>query len=282
MMYGKVHRLGSKEHAGFDEDAEIIVQEKMDGSQFSFWVEDGQLVCCSRTSRLDINEPGAMFAKAVATARLAHRNGLLEGGEVFYGEAFQRRRHNVLEYGVEPLGGLVLFEVSRSTKTIEEHAKEMGCTPVKELYRGPLLPKDELRAMATGISPTLGGRREGVVVKQLAPTYSRCKIVSPEFAEVKVVKSTKSDNPVADIGRAFAQPARYQKALQRLTEQGRITGTERDIGALIGEVRRDMFEEEKDAIAGALFALFSKDVGRAAVANVADWYKGVLDAGGQP
>lgn len=174
-----------------------------------------------------------------------------------------------------------MFEQSPHMGNMTTLAKEIGCEVVAEIYRGPLLPKDELRKLASGDSPTLGGRREGVVVKQFAPTYTRAKIVSAEFSEVKVRKSEpRGENPVAELGRLFAQPARYAKAVQRLREQGKITDSERDIGLIIAEVRRDMFEEESDAIAGQLLSIFQKEIARTAVAPVAEWYKARLDGGG--
>lgn len=278
MLYGKVHRLGSKEHGGFDESQPVVVQEKVDGSQFAFHLTaDGGVACYSRTREIEGHDP--MFAMACATAKASAQH--LTIGHLYVGEALSGRRQNVLMYDRAPRGGLVLFEVQdEAAKSVvfdcRDLADRIGCDAVAIIYEGAMPSKDELRAMATGHSATLGGQREGIVVKQANP-YSRCKIVADNFAEVKIIKAEKAESPVAGIGQAFAQPARFEKALQHLKEQGKIKGDNSDIRLLIDEVRRDMFDEEKAAISDALFSVFAKDVARAAVAPVAKWYMNRLD-----
>ncbi|KKK80799.1 hypothetical protein LCGC14_2819850, partial [marine sediment metagenome] len=67
--YGKVYNIG---HAAVVElfDDEVTVEEKIDGSQFSFGVDAvGELACRSKGAVIDVDAPPKLFAGAVETAR---------------------------------------------------------------------------------------------------------------------------------------------------------------------------------------------------------------------
>ena len=66
----------------------VVVQEKVDGSQFSFGVREGQLLM--RSKRQDIYPPAVpkMFEPTVATAVNLFDKGLLTEGWYYRGEAF--------------------------------------------------------------------------------------------------------------------------------------------------------------------------------------------------
>ena len=66
------------------------------------------------------------------------------------------------------------------------------------------------------------------------------------------------------------------KARQHLREQGEITDTPKDIGALMREANADLLKEEAEAMREQLFAWAWKGISRAALAGLPDWYKGVL------
>lgn len=66
--YPTVYALGHKAIEGIF-DSPVIVEEKIDGSQFSFGLIDGELRCRSKGKELILDAPEKMFSKAVATVR---------------------------------------------------------------------------------------------------------------------------------------------------------------------------------------------------------------------
>ena len=66
--YGKVQALRKGRFLDGLLDGGVSVQEKIDGSQFSFGVTDGELLCRSRGRQIVIEEVDSLFAKAVDTA----------------------------------------------------------------------------------------------------------------------------------------------------------------------------------------------------------------------
>lgn len=129
----------------------------------------------------------------------------------------------------------------------------------------------------------LGGAKvEGIVVK----AYGRFtrdgktmmgKYVSEVFKE-KHVEDWKLRNPgsgdrVTQIINMLRTEARWQKAVQHLREQGVLLGEPKDIGPLIGELKRDLFEEELDWLKQRLFKEFIDDVVRGVLRGFPEWYK---------
>lgn len=290
LEYGKVTRAGqNRDHSPVLEKpgaALVLIQEKLDGSQFSFGVvEDGTFHCRSKNQALDPAVPPAMFAKAVYTALCAAKSGFLVPGVTYYAEAFQSKRHNVLMYEREPVGGMVLFEAVNKEEPrlrypphwMDNASKLIGCEVAQVVYEGTLPDNETLLELMKKPSQ-LGGIMEGVVIKVVAHPH-RWKVVADLFKEVRHAhgagKGPKvQDDPVRTVARAFCTPARYEKARQSLAERGLLKGTPEDIGKLISTVRKDLFEEESDNIARALFAAQQKQIGNAAVAGLADWYMG--------
>ncbi|KKK67636.1 hypothetical protein LCGC14_2952100 [marine sediment metagenome] len=83
MYYREVHRM--KGH-------QVVVQEKVDGSQISFGRKDGKLFVRSKNQMIDIDNPDGMFAPAVAVLKTKE----LPDDYVFRGEYLKTPHHNVL------------------------------------------------------------------------------------------------------------------------------------------------------------------------------------------
>lgn len=73
----KIYTLGTRFNAAIF-DGPVVIQEKVDGSQFSFKYEDGVLQCRSK-GQLITGDPG-MFKQAVETATRLATEGLLIDG----------------------------------------------------------------------------------------------------------------------------------------------------------------------------------------------------------
>src|SRR5277367_1581630 len=107
--YGSPVNLGHKSVLGVL-DGDVVIQEKVDGSQFSFGLRDGVVCCRSKGVQIHTEDPG-MFKAAVETA--LGRKDVLREGWTYRGEFLGKPKHNILPYQRVPRHGVVLFDVDR-------------------------------------------------------------------------------------------------------------------------------------------------------------------------
>lgn len=283
--YGKVYNLGKPEVEGIL-DGPVVVQEKLDGSQFSFgMLPDGALACRSKSAHIDIDDPPAMFRPAVETVLDAWRRGVLYDSVVYRGEAFRGPKHNHLTYARAPRGGLVLFDVAPGL-SIDGQADRIGCEAVAHVAGPAVVSRTTLESFMDRESQLGGPKVEGLVVKSLAKTDPHtgqrlmAKLVSEAFRESKARPKPTTDpkDILATLGGTYATEARWRKAEQHLAEAGRLTGTMRDMPLLIDEVTRDVLDEESESIRDALLAwALEQRLGRRFVAGLAEWYRSRIE-----
>lgn len=290
--YPKVWNFGHSEIARIL-DGPVLVEEKVDGSQFSFrWTPERGFECRSKGVEIDIDAPPALFGPAVDTARsLMLGPGLLDGF-IYRGEAFQRPKHNALAYDRMPAGGLILFDVELGEgefmlpgEKITE-AERLGLELVPQLHTGTLTHEDFATLLDT--ESVLGGQKiEGIVVKPLRTMYGRDgkallgKHVSEGFKEVhrkdwKETNGTAKGDIVVRVTAGLVSESRWRKAVQHLRDADLLTDSPKDIGPLLAEVARDTFEEEGDAIRDALFREYERMLRKALVSGLPEWYKSQL------
>jgi hypothetical protein len=284
--YPKVYQLGHREIAGILDDA-VVVEEKVDGSQFSFGVYGGQLACRSHRKMLDLDAPESMFNGAVATVkRLAP---MLRDGWTYRGEVLSKPKHNTLAYERVPAGNVILFDVmtdrpewylERTDK--EREAERLGLEIVPVLYRGKVESPAQLLAMLDRVSCLGGQRIEGVVVKNNnkfsadgKPMFG--KYVSESFREVHRI-DYKGRHPnradvVDSIIAAHSTVARWEKAVQRLAEEGKLKEDPSDIGQLMREVSRDVNAECESTIKQILWDHFRGQILAGVSNGLPEWYK---------
>lgn len=284
--YPKVYQLGHREIAGILDD-EVVVEEKVDGSQFSFGVFDGQLACRSHRKMLDTDAPESMFAGAVETVkRLAP---MLRDGWTYRGEVLSKPKHNTLAYDRTPAGNIILFDVmtdrpewylDRDEKNAE--AERLGLEIVPELFRGRVESPAQLLAMLDRVSCLGGQRIEGVVVKNNKrfsadgkPMFG--KYVSESFKEVHRIDYKGRHPNRADIVdriiEAHCTPARWEKAVQHLAEEGTLKGEPQDIGQLMREAARDVSAECASDIKEVLWEHFRSQILKGVTNGLPEWYK---------
>ena len=108
------------------------------------------------------------------------------------------------------------------------------------------------------------------------------KYVTEEFKEVHN-KNWKAENTgKGKLEVAISQyrsEARWNKAVQHLRDDGRLTESPRDIGELIKEVRKDISLEEKENIKDQLWSIFKNDFLGMATSGLPEWYKEKLVKG---
>lgn len=291
--YPKVYQMGHRTISDILLDP-VIVEEKVDGSQFSFGVFGGELRCRSRGAELDLDHPQSLFLGACETAR--RLAPVLRDGWTYRGETLQSKKHNSLVYSRIPSGHVILFDVmtdkpewylERTEK--EAEAERIGLEVVPMLFSGVVeKPSDLLEFL--NLESVLGGQKiEGVVVKNhkrfaLDGKPLIGKYVSEAFKEVHR-GDWKERNPnradvVEGLVEKYRTPARWQKAVQHLAESGTLDGSPKDIGPLLKEVSQDVEAECAEAIKEALWAHFRKQILRGVTMGLPEWYKRKLLDGG--
>jgi len=102
------------------------------------------------------------------------------------------------------------------------------------------------------------------------------KYVTEEFKEVHH-KNWKAENTgKGQLEVAISQyksEARWNKAVQHLRDAGTLTGTPKDIGALVKEIQQDVATEEKENIKELLWKIYGDKFTHKAADGAAQWYK---------
>lgn len=290
--YPKVYALGHRAIADLL-SGEVVIQEKIDGSQFSFGVLKGELYCRSKGAVIDLSDPQKLFAPSVATVIAAFEAGLLVEGLIYRGEAMVGPRHNTLEYKRCPTGHIVLFDVDigledRYTPFVAHGLKlGMEVTPCLWVGSGDKVTMEMLQEFVAGES-FLGGAIEGVVIKNYAAFNHQDgkmligKYVTEAFKE-QHSSSWGKRNPnnaefEAELGKRYCTEARWEKAVQHRRDNGELQEAPQDIGPLMKALAIDLREECGDELAQALLDKAFPKIQRAAARGFPQWYKNKLAA----
>jgi len=289
--YPSIFALGHRALAELFLDP-VLVEEKIDGSQFSWGIfldDMGELTLKARSKGAELNlvAPEKMFHKAIEII-----NSLpLHPGWTYRAEYLQKARHNALAYDRVPEKNLIIFDINTDhelylpydDKVME--AKRLGLETVPRIYEGMVSDVQMFRGLLDQPSILGGQKVEGVVVKN----YSRFgldkhvligKFVSEGFKEVhaaawKEANPSKSDI-IEELIFSLRTPARWNKAVQHLRELSQIEDSPRDIGALIKEVHADIEKECVDLIATKLLEWALPKIKRGVVRGLPEHYKGEL------
>jgi hypothetical protein len=267
----------------------VNVEEKIDGSQFSFGVfgAERDLKVRSKGVVMNVDAPEAMFGKAVATAKALSPELCPEW--TYRCEFLSKPKHNTLAYERTPVNHLILFDVNTGHEeylSYEEKAAEarrLGVEVVPRLYQGT--PSLEEFAGFLKTPSILGGQTvEGVVVKPTAYNLYASdkkvlmgKYVSEVFKEAHALAwketSPKQGDILERLIAAYAVQGRWMKAVQHLTERGEITDSPKDIGALFKEVAVDIEKECMDEIKTKLWEWAWPHIRRGSTHGMPEWYK---------
>ena len=288
--YPKIYNLG---HPAIDSlfDDPVVVQEKIDGSQFSFGKVNGEVVCRSRGKQLAVDAPEKIFQPSVLT--VMRSCGKLPEGYTFRGEAIARPKHNTITYDRVPLGNVVLFDVECAPNRflphseIEDWAVLLGMEAVRQFHEGRVNNLDEFKALLTNESQLGGSKIEGIVFKS-STLFGRDgkalmgKYVSEAFKEAHHESWGRANPQKGDILQQVIEglrtEARWRKAVERSRDAGTLTHEPRDIGPLIQAIQDDVCEEEAETIMRAFWMWAKPHVRRGSTAGFAEWYKELLAA----
>jgi hypothetical protein len=288
--YPKVWTLG---HAAVKDllDGPVAIQEKIDGSQFTFGMVGGELHCRSKGARIHLPTTDKLFKGACETAQaLFDAEYLIEGWQ-YRCEAMMGPRHNTLEYARPPKGNLILFDVDTGLedRVPPDHLREIGdilsIEVVPTLYEGNVHDLPALRSLLECESCLGGAKVEGIVIKNYARwgedgKMLMGKLVSEAFKE-KHQKAWQRSNPgrgdvLERLKDTYRSERRWEKAVQHLREAGELENSPRDIGPLLNEVKADIVYECRAEIADALFKAFWPKIKRGVTAGLPEWYKARL------
>jgi hypothetical protein len=289
--YSSIYSLGHKAIADLLKGP-VYVEEKVDGSQFSFGVdEEGTLRVRSKGCEMVVDAPEKMFSLAVETVK--RLQPLLHPGWTYRGEYLRSPKHNALIYSRIPRDHIILFDIETSECEFlsypekYEEALRLGLEIVPLLYQGIIENVEHFRTFLD-IESTLGGQKiEGVVVKPVRyglfgkdKKVLMGKFVGEAFKETHS-KMWKAENPTAGdivgmLGSSYSTQARWQKAMQHLAEQGLITDAPQDIGLLMKEVPVDVKRECEEEIKDKLFAFAWPHIARMTTRGLPEWYKELL------
>lgn len=298
--YSSIYNMGHRAVAELLKGP-VYVEEKVDGSQFSFGLVEGtdvlsgasiyELRVRSKGCQLILDAPEKMFTLAVETVKtLAPK---LTPGWTYRGEYLRNPKHNALIYTRIPLSHIIIFDIETAECEFLSYAEKaaeaarLGLEVVPLLKEGIVASLDEFRSFLDTDSILGGQKIEGVVVKPVGyglfgvdKKVLMGKFVSEAFKEVHS-KAWREGNPtsgdiLATLALEYTTQARWQKALQHLKESGTITDAPQDIGALMKEVPEDVKRECETEIKEKLFAFAWPHIARRVTHGLPQWYKELL------
>jgi len=292
--YSSIFNLGHRAIANLF-SRPIIIEEKIDGSQFSFGVdESGTLHCRSKGSEINLSAPEKMFAAGVEYVQsIAAR---LTPGDTYRGEYLKSPHHNALTYSRIPRNHIIIFDIeapgqnfySPAGKAAEAARIGLECVPCFA-NSAVISDPNELRAYLDRESILGGCKIEGVVIKpagydmfNIDKKVLLAKFVSEEFKEIhnktwdREHKTPGSNDVLTLLKAKYSTVPRWQKAVQHLTESGIITGNLTDIQHLIKEIPADVERECKAQIMEDLYAWAWPQLRRGLTAGFPEWYKDQL------
>lgn len=283
--YPKSYSLGHKMISELFSD-EVVVEEKIDGSQFSFGVFGSDIRVRSKGVEIDINNCEGMFALAVETVKeLAPK---LTNGFTYRAEYLRTPKHNTLAYERVPKKHLIIFDILSGPEcylTYEQKVNEatrLGLETVPLIFSGRINSSDQVLDYMEKVSVLGNAKIEGMVFKNYNKFGPDKKIligkyVSETFKEVHKV-NWKKENPKQNdiiilLGEAYKTEARWAKAKQRLSEISKEEISLRDIPRLLKEVQQDVCLECESEIKDKLFAWAWPQISRQIIKGLPEWFK---------
>lgn len=285
--YPKLYNVGHRAVQDIFNE-EVLIQEKVDGSQISFGMQNGELKIRSKGAIIYPDVPEKMFSNGVKYINQEYESGNLKEGWVYRGEYLRAPKHNVLRYDRVPNQHIVIFDIETQPtyfldpEEVQAEATYLGFEPIA-FQVGKLSSAEEVKELLNQESFLGGADVEGLVFKN----YGRftvdgktmmAKYVSEKFREVhrtKVYKVTNKDI-IEQLTQAYATEARWQKAIHHLRDMGELDFEPKDIGKLIKEINMDVLAECEDEIKEAFFKWGWKRLSKGLTRGFAEWYKNYL------
>ena len=286
-MYCKIKRPDNAKYQ-IEKGEQVVIQEKIDGSNTAIYNDNGTIRYFSRTQELNGEDGLGGFKKWIQQKE----NKILENlpvGYVLYGEWLEQGKINynsLAKQGkIEPYYAFDLVKkIERPTEDedftrvfatiseMKEVADKIGLKTVPELKAMNFTSYEELKEeYVDNQKSALEGTdciREGIVIKTL-DGEKRIKIVADKFQEVKSVKNSTTKSPYAFVDR-YITPMRIAKFLTTIDIEN---PTQEDFGVIfkrLDVIADDIKKEEKEQLLKDLSRIIRKQ----AVENIKEYVKG--------
>ena len=258
-------KIPSSVKDGFSWDSQWFIQEKVDGSQITFQLDDTTGKVRAWCKGKEKTSGAQSFGPTVdALQSLAP---LLDSSYTYHGEHLPSRRVNILTYDRVPRLNVVLYDVVVDGNkwlgplNIATEAARLGLEMVSLLrwnLKGasdPLIAvKHNLQCMEERtLSSFLGGEPEGVVLKCYDPvgTQYRRKFVRDRFKEKRVGPAvTIRQGPILppsqvldEIGEQYDTEARLLKGIYRVRDRLNLKGCPPMTVPLYNIVRKELDDD---------------------------------------
>lgn len=289
-MYCKIKRPDNANY-GYEKGQEIIIQEKIDGSNTAIYNDNGTIRLYSRSNELAGQKGLGGFVKWIR-AKEDKIKQFLPIGWILYGEWLEQGKINynsLAKQGkIEPYyvfdiaSGIRLKEKYneededkyvrdwKSIDTMIDIATKIGLKTVPELARCNFTDYKELEAKyVKDQKSALEGTdciREGIVIKT-PDGKGRLKIVADNFKEVKSVKNSTTASPYAFVDR-YITPARINKFLTVINVEPKFENMTTILKQL-DVIAEDILEEEKEQILSDVKRIIRKET----PANIREYIK---------
>ena len=284
-MYCKIKRPDNSKYQ-IEKGEQIVIQEKLDGSNTAIYNDNGTIRYFSRSQEL-LGEDGlGGFKKWISKKEKEILENLPEG-YVLYGEWLGQGKINynsLAKQGkIEPYYAFDLVkeiintptedeDFTRVFATIEEMkeiARRIGLKTVPELDVINFTNYEELKKKYVDEQKSALENtdciREGIVIKTL-DGEKRIKIVGDTFQEVKTIKNTETKSPFAFLDR-YITPARICKFLMTIGIENPKPEDYREIFKKLDIIAEDILEEEKEQILKDISRIIKKQ----AIPNIKEY-----------
>lgn len=286
--YPSVFQIGHKQIIDIF-NGPVLVEEKIDGSSFSWGLIDGELQCRSKGKQLILDAPEKMFTQAVEVVKELQPN--LMPNWVYRAEYLASPKHNTIKYNRIPNKHLILYDVNTGLEeylpydSLVAEGERLGLEVVPRFFEGVISDFTQFKELLERESILGGSKIEGFVAKNYSLFTQEKKVamgkyVREDFKEENA-KDFRARNPTGkDITQAlilkYQNEARFRKAVQHLKEAGLLEGSPKDIGLLIREIPADILKEAEEEIKEELFKHFWPNISRGITRTVPTWYKNEL------
>ena len=262
--YNKIHHLGDSETEGIFSPGNVVVQSKVDGAQFSFWVDENDTLhfgkhSCEMSSEETYSHKndGSYVWKAVPDIEYAylHSNIEFKKSLIYYGESLQK---HTLQYR-DDMPGFIGYDVfSLETgefldwKIAKQEFELIGLPFINVHFEKDVrdITIKELHKLIS-ISPYRDDGDEGIVIKRYdcKNIYGRplfAKIVANDFKEknrqvFNGIKNVNTDE--LNITDTYCTPGRITKIIHKLIADEQYGLSMKLMPILFREVVKDILIE---------------------------------------
>lgn len=300
--FPKIQAVHKPEAVGYQE-GNIIIEEKVDGSQIRIEINDkGEIsVGSHNVDNIHIGNSDG-FVKAIESANTLFKNIKADAGEVItiFGEFLSKPKQNTIVYARTPNWYIVVFDVIVNGYYLNRQQKESFISNFGMLEVVPLLWEgkgedftDEVREKLLKTPSFLGHQKgydkvEGIVVKNyeklfdprfraLEGKHMVVKIVNESFQEKHKVENPSQGNKVEELINSLNSEARWKKTIQHLREDGKLVNHMRDLGLIIPAIVADIEEEEKETIKEELFKIYMPKIKGRCTRGLPEFYMKYLE-----